>query len=312
MPGAYAHITLVNEFRNGRTLKKAGCPSPIVTAVKKWFKFCELGAVSPDYPYLVVESSDAKRWADLMHLDHSGEMIHAGVRRLRRMTGIAADKCAAWLLGYSSHVVMDATVHPVVEMKVGKYEENKRAHRVCEMHQDTYIYKRLKTGPLQLAEHLKTGIVACGDNSDPSKLDRDVAGLWLGMLQDVHGYEASRNPPDIHKWHGRFKFGVDKIAEEGGLWPLARHVAMIAGVSYPPESDVDFDEYITSLATPAGSRSYDSVFDQAVQNVATRWSAVASSIADAQRDDYLAAVGSWNLDTGRDDATSEFVFWSVA
>jgi len=49
MPGAYAHITLVNEFRNSERLENIeGFPREAMIALFKWFKYCELGAVSPE------------------------------------------------------------------------------------------------------------------------------------------------------------------------------------------------------------------------------------------------------------------------
>jgi len=87
MPGAYAHITLVNELKEPQRLEQIpGFPRYAISAVLKYFKFCELGAISPDYPYLTIGDEDAKRWADIMHYTRTGEMIHAGVKRLQAMT----------------------------------------------------------------------------------------------------------------------------------------------------------------------------------------------------------------------------------
>ena len=142
MSGAYTHITLQNEMREPSRLEAIpGFPTDAIIAVLDYFKFCELGAVSPDYPYLAVDDGAAAQWADTMHLIRSGEMIKAGIRRLRREEGEAQQKGLAWLLGYSGHVAADVTLHPVIAMKVGPYEENKTAHRVCEMHQDVYIFR---------------------------------------------------------------------------------------------------------------------------------------------------------------------------
>lgn len=68
MPAAYAHLTLVNVLKERRNLEKIpGMPRPAVIAVGKYAKFCELGAVSPDYPYLALGDADAAKWADAMH-----------------------------------------------------------------------------------------------------------------------------------------------------------------------------------------------------------------------------------------------------
>ena len=44
---------------------------------------------------------------------------------LKKWTCDAQQKGLAWLLGYCAHVATDVTIHPVVEMKVGPYDENK-------------------------------------------------------------------------------------------------------------------------------------------------------------------------------------------
>ena len=48
MPGAYAHITLVNLLKETRRLQAFNIPTEIATALLDYFKFVELGAVSPD------------------------------------------------------------------------------------------------------------------------------------------------------------------------------------------------------------------------------------------------------------------------
>jgi hypothetical protein len=126
--------------------------------------FCELGAVSPDYPYLAVTDQKEQKWADNMHYIRTGEMIHSGIRSLRNSAGEAQTKGFVWLLGYSAHVATDVTIHPIVQMKVGDYNHHPKEHRICEMNQDVYIYQRgLNKSGLDVAQHLKTGIALCHD-----------------------------------------------------------------------------------------------------------------------------------------------------
>lgn len=311
MPGAYAHITLVNEIKEPRRLEEIpGFPREAISAVLKFFKFCELGAVSPDYPYLAIGDKDAKRWADIMHYTRTGDMIHAGVGRLQGMKGNARNKGFAWLMGYTAHVATDLTVHPVVELKVGPYEGNEEDHRICEMHQDAHIFRRLNLGEIGLSEHLESGIAACREGADPDRLDRVIVELWGGMLQDVHPGEFAANPPDIDKWHRRFNFVIGKIAEEGGrLIPFARHLAVDSGLMYPANEDID-PQFIKDLATPAGKLDYDAIFDAATRNVGNIWQVAASGAIQGQKT-YIARIGNCNLDTGRDE-NGRLVFWGIA
>lgn len=308
MPAGYAHITLVNELKEPRRLEAIpGFPQEAISAVLKYAKFCELGAVSPDYPYLALLDDGAKRWADLMHYTRTGEIIHAGVRGLQNLKGNAKKKGLAWLLGYTAHVATDVSIHPVVEMKVGPYESNKTAHRVCELHQDAYIFQRMNLGALGLSEYLDSGIAACRDTRDPERLDRDIVSLWKGLLREVHPEEFATNQPNMDKWHRGFNFAIDKIAEEGDrLIPIARHLGMDAGLTYPGVGEIE-PEFIRSLATPSGRQDYDPIFDAAIRNVGGVWQVAASAVMQGQTT-YLAGIGNWNLDTGRDER-NRLVFW---
>lgn len=170
MPGAYAHITLANELSDVNYLEGLpSFPTQAIQAILRYFKFCELGSVSPDYPYLDFLSSVSTEWADTMHRVGTGEFLKAGVAQVGGMKGAAQQKCVAWLLGFASHVAADVCVHPVVERKVGPYEQNKKEHRVCEMNEDVYIFARLNLGDIGLSEHLDSGVGACTDPQNGRK-----------------------------------------------------------------------------------------------------------------------------------------------
>lgn len=305
MPGAYAHITLVNILKEPQRLERvAKFPHAAISAVLDHFIFCELGAVSPDYPYLCVGDKKAARWADAMHYDRTGETLHAGIQAAANLRGEDQRKALAWLLGYTAHIGADVTIHPVVELKVGNYATNKNAHRTCEMHQDAHIFQRLGVGDIGLSEHLDSGIGKCGYNG---VLDATIANVWNNMLQTVHKDEYERNPPHSSKWHTGFTKVVDAIEEGNRLMPMARHLAAGCGLTYPEVKDIDH-QYISGLSTPNGKMSYDDIFDQTVKNVAALWSTVARGVLHNDTA-YLTQIANWNLDTGRDNK-GKLVFWS--
>jgi hypothetical protein len=310
MPGAYAHITLVNHLKLPHILESIpGFHVDGAIALMDHFKFCELGAVSPDYPYLVPMDKQACEWADAMHYTNTGDMIQSGIRILSQMErGADWNKAFAWLCGYAAHVGTDMTIHPVVELKVGPYAQNKTAHRVCEMHQDAFIFQRLDIGSIGLAEYLDSGIGRCCAASDSGRLEPAIAALWSAMLGECHPAACLSNPPDMDRWHKAFRLVVDKVAEEGGkLSPYARHLAVDCGMTYPETNKIDHS-YITALATPGGRMNYDAIFDRAVINVKAIWSLIWSGVF-AGNTDYRTRLGKWNLDTGRDD-NKQLVFWS--
>jgi hypothetical protein len=308
MPGAFAHITLVNELKE--PLRLEGIPGfgpDAITSVLDFFKFCELGAVSPDYPYLALGDSNASKWADMMHYVKTGDMIKTGIRQVSQLQGNNRRKALAWLLGYSAHVATDVTIHPVIELKVGPYAENKKAHRVCEMNQDAYIFQRLNLGQIGLSEHLDSGIGGCCETNS-NRLDPVVSGLWSRMLQETYPEEFSANPPDIDKWHQRFKIMVDEIGEEGNrLMPIARHLAVDCGLTYPDCDDID-QQFIKSLKVPNGQMDYDAIFNKAIDSAGSIWSLIARGVFGGDGT-YHAQIGHWNLDTGK-DAHGRYVFWN--
>jgi len=304
MPGAYAHLTLANCLRETQRLESTpGFPVIAIRAVLEHFEYVELGAVSPDYPYLAIRDSKAARWADAMHYTNTGGMIRAGVELLRGLDVDKHLKELAWLLGYTSHVVADMTIHPVVELKVGTYDDNKGEHRVCEMNQDAYVFQRLNIGPLGLSNHLCNGIARCGTLNG---LDDGIVSLWNAMMQRVHPEEYAANPPDIHKWHRGFVKVLSTISHGQQLMPLSRHVAAGIGLTYPAPDDVA-PEFIDELHVPGGFLGYDLLFDRAVDNAFAEWGRVAASLFGVG-DHSIAHLGEWNLDTGR-NAFGHLVYW---
>ncbi len=107
MPGPYAHLTLVALLR-----AQAG----------------------------------STRWGDLQHRGGAMRVLALGVRALQPLGHDARRRRLAWLLGYASHIIADAIVHPVIERLVGDYTASREAfqhHRQCELHQDVFICRHL-------------------------------------------------------------------------------------------------------------------------------------------------------------------------
>lgn len=309
MPGAYAHMTLVNALKQPKYAQPAGIPGHALYAVGTFLAYCELGAVSPDYPYLAIGDVDQNKWADRMHYERTGEMIKAGVCKLRSLDGPARNKVLAWLLGYSAHVATDVTIHPVIELKVGRYAENKTRHRVCEMNQDVYVYSRFGAGHLAYTEHLKTGIGACHAPGQSALLDPDISTVWRAMLEEVYPDFARKSPPDLDKWHGGFNLMIGDLAAQGHHFvTFARHLLEGVGLTYP---EMPSDEFVKNLPTPGGgTESYDQVFERALKNVGKVWADVGRAVDPAQPE-LVASIRNWDLDTGRDD-TGKIGFWEVA
>jgi len=315
MPGAYAHLTMVNELGTRRNLERLpGFTAQAAAAVAGRSEFLEMGAVSPDYPYLDLGSENAKRWADIMHYEGVGERIQAGIDFLHpRATNLdpAFRAAFAWFLGFVAHVTVDVSIHPVVELKVGPYAQNADRHRLCEMHQDAFIFRKLlNLGEIRDTEFIDYGLRQCDEPHGSGRLSPSVIAIWDAMLRRTAG-EYAANPPAFQTWHSRFLFIVDTVAEEASRIPfLGRHMAE-GGYSYPQASYID-RQYIEDLEVPGGGRwGYQRIFEEAEKNVEEAWSRVAQAVfeGDEAARAYFQDV---NLDTGRRLADGSLFYWRTA
>jgi hypothetical protein len=321
MPGSYAHITLVNLASEKRRLSGIdGFPREAIDAANLHLNFLELGCISPDYPYLDVTSGDSKKWADAMHYTHTCQAIYVGAELVRGLShGLAKDKCLAWLMGYTAHVITDMCIHPVVELKVGQYKGNETPHRRCEMHQDAYIFRRIGTGMPQTAEHLRSTILTCGAANNDKQLDPDLRALWRELLRTVYPKAFSDDPPEMDKWHQRCYTILERLLPTSSRFVgFARHVCDGLGFSYPTPDEIEKEAYIENLRVPASDgverrMHYDDIFNLAIGRVQQVWLDVTCH-ALGQKDLVAFRNEEWDLDTGRNklDMGKRLVFWEVA
>jgi hypothetical protein len=321
MPGSYAHITSVNLASEKRYLSRIeGFPREAIDAANLHVNFLELGCISPDYPYLDLMSGDSKKWADLMHYTHTCEVIYIGAELARRLPlGLSKDKCLAWLMGYTAHVIADMCIHPVVELKVGPYEKNMTEHRRCEMHQDAFIFRRIGTGMPQTSEHIKATILNCGAPDNPEQLDPDIKGVWEELLKTVYPEIFGDDPPDMEKWHRRCYSILEKLLPTSSRFVgFARHVCDGLGFSYPTPDEIDRGAYINDLRVPSPEGAerrmrYDDIFDFAMEKIQQVWLDVTRHALGFG--DFIAFRGEeWDLDTGKNKLAEGKgpVFWGVA
>lgn len=296
MPGAFAHITAVNIASANNALMTLDMPREAKKALAQNKRYLELGCVSPDYPYLDLMDSAQNKWADEMHYNNVGKLIDALVQNVKSLDSGHLDKAFAWLCGFVAHVAADITIHPVVEMKVGPYAENAKAHRVCEMNQDAYIWSsRLNLGDIGMADRVKENIGSCVDVNDDSSIDPIINDIWHTALNAVYSDYASECQPKINAWHKGFQTVVDNAEESHRLFPWARHVASKQGLTYPLHDEVD-TTFIESLETPDGTKHYDEVFDKAIETIQLFWEQTAAAVFEDAGTDFFK---NWNLDTGR-------------
>ena len=273
MSGTLAHLTLVDTLCQVDVLNGINTLTPTMKrALMTFMNFCELGAVSPDYPYLNPLSSNAAAWANIMHYWKAADFIRSGIKYVYDMNFSTTDArhCIAWLFGYTSHVVTDMTVHPIINLKVGPYEQNKTTHRICEMNQDIYIFHEKKSGV------------------------------------DSDGLSNPDEPPEPNEWHKYYVTILEKFALEGKILPpFSRHFAEGEGLVYP-DYDHIIRDYIDNLMRPVNNPiSFDMLFQQAQENVKQVWTELGSALDKGKPE--LFTLANADLDTGMID--SNYVFW---
>lgn len=310
MPGPYAHITLLHEvMQTGRLKSNLSSLSGFGRTILDYFPYCALGAVSPDYPNLGQRESRDSQWADTMHCTNACEMISSGIRLVKDSHGASRGKLLAWLLGYCAHLAADVTIHPVVQAKVGIYAENQRQHRVCEMNQDSYVYRRMNLGEIGESDSFALTVVQCGNPADKTRLDEDIITLWERMLKEVHPGLFGTNPPDCALWHRQFVAMVGGRQDHHRLFPLAGVISASTGLAYPSFAEVDA-QYIKAQEVPTRNPfrlHYDEIFDLAARNVVEIWGQVELAVCSDGKAE-TPEFSNWNLDNGRDEC-GRLVFW---
>jgi hypothetical protein len=298
---------MANEASERPFLEACDVPAAAIVACSNYLKFCELGVIGPDLPFLCVPPSESQKWwGDAMHYQKTDGVIRAAIERLRDHP-IAEDdrqKSLAWLLGYTAHVVMDCTLHPVVNLRVGPYATNQKGHRICEMNQDVFIFDRLDLS-VRYSEHLKNGIARCVVDGT---LDPCIVDLWSGALAALHPQQfatAAPSPADWHRWFVRI---VGTLGSGTNLLvALARHVVPGQGLVYPTYDQID-QSYIRNLRTPDGrTMDFDALFILAKRNVGKMWRVVTRGVLGLDRE-YETVLEHGNLDTGL-NAQDQLIYW---
>ena len=306
MAGGFAHITAVG-FALERLEEISSLTSGDKKALFNFRSYVEVGAVSPDYPYLGRQSE----WADNMHYRDTGMMIRKGITEIGSLApGPARDRCFSWLLGYAAHVATDLTIHPVVEAKVGKYKGHETEHRTCEMHQDAFIWQKNNIGEIGVADYVRQMIGHCSDAD--GALNPDVTAVWTRMLAYTYPEDFESNKPNVEEWNKGFRKIVD-VADDAGavLFPFTRHTLAGHGIVYPSADDIE-DTFISDLDTPEGKMDYEDIFNKAVNSVISAWSTI-GKVLNQKSPEALQDIPDGDLDTGKrlSDGAS-FIYWRSA
>jgi len=272
-----------------------------VHAYSSWLK---VGAIAPDYSclYQISSREQIDEWSDLLHQDKCGDAVRAGVEWLSRRT-IDQDspefgKALAWLAGYLSHIVLDATIHPVVHSIVGEYDRNLVDHRRCEMFMDAYLCTRRRGYVTEIANWKRV----MQQVSEDGTFDGAIRSIWSYILATTYPETYVLNPPALAEWHRKYVQAIDDACPEGVFF---RHAAPGTAYHYLASGKLPKDAhliYIDHCSLPEGNRfgrnemHFDEVFRFGLSNVILFWEKL--EVAVACSDAGLFDLPNWDLDQG--------------
>lgn len=307
MAGTYVHFMAAEKARDAITGDSAISKSYLLDL---YWPFVIAGSVAPDYPYLVLTSGDAHEWAGRMHHTRTRDTLRAGFSTLRStMDADERDIAAAWMLGYLSHVITDVVVHPIVNRIVGPYEQNKKAHRLCEMTQDSQIFMEVKGVEITEGEYIDH-LRDISDPADSNKIHPVVERQWQMMLKDVHQDFYDGTNLDINGWQGSYISKLDTV-DERIIFANIRRFVEDEALFYRRSTEIpdgDREKYIKSVPLPGGgAQPYMDVFEKAANKVEEGWRTVLTDLVSAPDTGGMGGAGAlmaddwvkdWSLDKG--------------
>ncbi len=250
-----------------------------------------------------------------------GDFIREGIRFLYHNDKLNEEdkrKATAWLFGYTSHVVMDLTVHPVVERKVGTYDDNEWKHKRCESQQDAYIFPKNTKIEITEANYLRgAGLRSCIDE-DTGELHGLTAAIWTHCAKFIKKkskatkYSRPRplRNPNPQDWFGWFCTLLDRVVEEGHHIPIISRGTQALGVTCPRKEDIDMT-FVENLELPDGTKGhFEDVFERGRSNVMRYWGELSDALISKNAEKFTLPNG--NLDTGRvDELNAELIDMGV-
>ncbi|MEJ2093264.1 MAG: zinc dependent phospholipase C family protein [Syntrophobacterales bacterium] len=280
--------------------------------------FVTLGAVGPDYPYLnevLKEIIKLKHhsWADRMHYENIEGFVINGIHNLQKLTGSYKNICLSWFCGLVTHLIVDASIHPVVNAIVGPYIFNSEEHRHCEMIQDSFIFRDITKTEICYAapgDGFLGLLRMCSDPDHRNRIHPAIRTFWTSTLE--MSYPGGENffdkiVPD--EWHESF---ISKIETSADPIYLFRHMGEDMHIVYKTTDDINAEErekFIDNIKLPGGKvgNFKDHAFNKAVKEVIEIWTKLFDDIANNTTINSLPYIKNWNLDLGVD--MNNCYFW---
>lgn len=310
MAGAFTHFIICDVAKR----KRSAIGTELWRLLNKHSEFLFLGAASPDLPYLSFKRGEVN-WADVMHYEKTNSIVMNGIDELKGIwpSRIEGDEIKlVWLLGYASHLVADATIHPVVQAIVGPYEQNKKDHRICEMTQDSLIFNMQKKADIYYAEFSEI-LKFCKESEHFDGL------MEFWKQQALHNYQDKGEEPHPSLWFSTHTEAIDAAEGGGNVVGIFRHLGIGTNYIYRPKDKILLDypehheKYFQKVKLPSGNIGYfpRDGFDKAVNNLTSVWNVLYSSLTSTATV-VSNIIKNWNLDTGvdMDSPSQEVTYWA--
>lgn len=297
MAGAFTHFVISDFAKEERTL----ISEELWQLLNKYYPFLFLGTVSPDLPYLSFKTGSVN-WADVQHYEKTNSIVQSGHNLMKERWSSKTpndESKLVWLMGYVSHLVADATIHPIVQAIVGPYEENKQEHRLCEMTQDSVIYKIKMNDDIRYTDFSEM-ISFCGK----SPFFNGLMEFWKGIL--LENYSDKNEEPHPELWFDTYSTAIKEAEGATGLLALFRHVGISNNLTYRTKSEIEtnYPQYLTKYYAQVklpngnvGSFENDG-YQRTLINVATAWKKLYDGLASPLI--VAEVIKDWDLDTGVD------------
>jgi len=311
MPGAFAHMVaaeqaLLQARQDGLQL--------IAHCTDQFPQWLQAGAAAPDYPALYESTHPTGNWANRMHREKSGDVVRAGIwwlyERSPRRDEAEIQKATAWLAGYLSHVVLDATLNPVIRAIAGDYESQSEHYQRCEMVMDAHLCRNSLGYELMYDEwtsNLRRITDPNGDGMDPV-----VRSIWSKMLKQTYGQAFASTPPAFDNWHRSY---LQAIETPAGDETFFRHAAAGTPFVHLDAESVTAAErrrFVEMCLLPAGNRldrismHYDEILAFAVETIVRYWEIMESALV-WNGDLAMPELSNWDLDRGTIGAQKDAV-----
>jgi hypothetical protein len=309
MAGAFTHFILCDEGKS----KRSALGIEFWQLLNKHYRFLFLGAASPDLPYLSLKLGHIN-WADVMHYEKTNSIAQTGYARLKTTWDsktLADEVKFVWLMGYVSHLIADATIHPVVEATVGTYSENKDEHRLCEMTQDVIIYNIYRKTEIRYSEFSEM-VKFCKE----SEYFDQLMDFWKELI--LSNYQEKGEEPHPGLWFTTYGEAIDSAEGGSELVALFRHIGLGVNFIYKTSQEIEKDypqeysKYYKEVKLPDGGIGpfKEMAFEKAMNNVITVW----KMLFDGLKSEIVVAqiIRNWNLDTGVDMESPEgrVTYWA--